>query len=423
VGEVQGQHFFSMQYVEGPSLAKKLSEGPLNTRVAARYLLDLARAVAHAHRRQILHRDIKPSNVLIDGDDQPHITDFGLAKRLGDSSQTRTGSILGTPSYMSPEQAEGRGKDLGPATDVYGLGSVLYEMLTGRPPFCSDTPLDTLMDVIHQDPAPPRLLNSKVDPDLETICLKCLEKDPRHRYPTADALADELDRFLKGESIQAQSFNLLGRLSRALEHSHYDVEFGSWGTMLLFFAAIVGIEHLILYLLIEMRQPTIWLVLTRCAQFLLMGVVFWQYRSKRLLPATSAERQLWGIWLGYLAGGGSLFLIDRQLVNLDGAPELSMYPAWSVLTGLAFFVMGSNYWGHCYAVGAAFFGLAMLMPFKLAWAPLLFGLAWTVTLLVIGLRLRGLGKEGDSSPRPESAPTIPLAPPRISGKIDHKETA
>src|SRR5262249_5868545 len=157
---------------------QRLAEGPLPGKVAARYVVAVARAIQHAHEQRILHRDLKPSNILLDGEDRPRVTDFGLAKRLNvDSGQTRTGAVLGTPSYMAPEQAAGH-KQLTGAVDVYGLGAILYELLTGRPPFRAESPLDTLLQVLERDPAPPRLLNPNVSRDLETICLKCLAKEP-----------------------------------------------------------------------------------------------------------------------------------------------------------------------------------------------------------------------------------------------------
>jgi WD40 repeat protein len=211
VGCHQGQPYFSMEYVAGSSLAQRVVPGPLPGRQAATYLEKTARAVHYAHGRGILHRDLKPANVLLDESDQPKITDFGLAKVLQmDSGQTRTGAVIGTPSYMAPEQAAAR-KDLGPACDVYGLGAVLYELLTARPPFRGESALATLSLVADADPVPPRLLNPKAEPDLETICLKCLEKEPARRYPTAQALADDLRRFLGGEPITARRVGVAGR--------------------------------------------------------------------------------------------------------------------------------------------------------------------------------------------------------------------
>jgi len=205
------QPYFAMEYVAGASLAQRVQLGPIAPRRAAGYLEAVARAVHYAHTRGIVHRDLKPANVLLDDHDQPKVTDFGLAKMLAtDSGQTRTGAVLGTPSYMSPEQAAGR-KDIGPACDVWSLGAILYELLTGRPPFRGETALATLQKVADQEPLPPRVLDSSVDPDLETICLKCLEKDPARRYGSAEELADDLRRLLDGDAIVARRQGIVGR--------------------------------------------------------------------------------------------------------------------------------------------------------------------------------------------------------------------
>jgi serine/threonine protein kinase len=205
VGEHGGQHYFSMDYVAGRDLGTLVKDGPLSPRSAARYVKIIAEAVHFAHQRGTLHRDLKPQNVLIDASDQPRITDFGLAKLMKDDSQmTQSGVVLGSPSYMPPEQATGRQGDVGPASDVYSIGAILYELLTGRPPFRGSTPMATLCAVLQEEPTAPRRLKADVPLDLETICLKCLEKSPPARYPSARALAEELDRILKGEPIQAR---------------------------------------------------------------------------------------------------------------------------------------------------------------------------------------------------------------------------
>jgi serine/threonine protein kinase len=406
VGELEGQHFFSMQFIEGSTLAHRLAQGPLPGRDAARYVRQIARAVHYAHQHGILHRDLKPSNIMLDADDEPHVTDFGLAKRLGDTGQTRTGSVLGTPSYMAPEQAGGRIKDLGPWTDVYSLGAVLYELLTGRPPFRAETATDTLMQVLENEPAPPRLLNSRVDPDLETITLKCLEKLPAHRYPTAEALAEDLQRYLNGDPIQARSSTVFDWLTRALDRSRHDIAFHTWSTMVLVLAAIVFVEHVAVYFLIRGGAPHWVISSTRFSQFVLIGLLFWYNRGPRLLPTSAPERELWTIWIGYLASYVINALVLRALIGqgvirggdppVQGWEELILYPFSAVLSGLAFFVMGSNYWGRCYAVGLVFFALALLITGHLSVAPLAFGLLWGVTLVAVGLHLRRLSGKAEA---------------------------
>jgi WD40 repeat protein/tRNA A-37 threonylcarbamoyl transferase component Bud32 len=219
VGEHEGQHYFSMKFIEGGSLAQELGAGGQGSgirgkeeqRWAAAVLATVARAVHHAHQRGILHRDLKPGNILLDQQRQPHVTDFGLAKRVeGDQQQTRSGAIVGTPSYMAPEQARAE-KVLSTAVDVYSLGAVLYELLTGQPPFRAETPLDTVLQVLEREPDRPRCINGLIDRDLETISLKCLDKDAKRRYGSAEALAEELARWLNGEPIVARPVGALER--------------------------------------------------------------------------------------------------------------------------------------------------------------------------------------------------------------------
>ena len=205
VGEHDGHHFFSMALVEGDSLAARVAAGPLPPREAAALIATVAEAVQYAHDRGVIHRDLKPGNILLDKNGHPRVTDFGLARQIDtDSALTRTGQILGTPSFMPPEQAAGRLADVDRTADVYALGAVLYTLLTGRPPFQAATPLDTLLQVIEQPPARPRLLNARLPRDLETIALKCLEKNRRQRYASCAELAADLGRFLRGEPIKAR---------------------------------------------------------------------------------------------------------------------------------------------------------------------------------------------------------------------------
>jgi predicted Ser/Thr protein kinase len=203
VGEREGLHYFSMKLVEGGSLSDRLPQMTRDPRAAVRLLAAVARAVHYAHQRGVIHRDLKPANVLLDANDHPYVTDFGLAKRGGGSDLTCTGAILGTPSYMAPEQAAGR-KDLTTAVDVYALGAILYEMLTGRPPFRGPTPLDTLRQVLEQAPERPRSVRSPADAGLEAVCLKCLAKDPAQRYASAADLAADLEHWLHGEPLSVR---------------------------------------------------------------------------------------------------------------------------------------------------------------------------------------------------------------------------
>jgi hypothetical protein len=204
VGQHNGQPYFTMKLVEGTCLSEHLPRLAQDPRAGVRLLAAVARAIHHAHQRGIIHRDLKPANILVDAGGVPHVTDFGLARRVdGGSGLTQTGAIVGTPSYMAPEQARGK-KGLTTAADVYSLGAILYELLTGKPPFRAETPLDTLLQVLEKEPERPRAVNPQVDRDLELICLKCLAREPEQRYGSAEALAADLEHWLAGEPLSVR---------------------------------------------------------------------------------------------------------------------------------------------------------------------------------------------------------------------------
>jgi len=240
-GETDGRHYFTMELIEGRDLAEIVQDSPLPANHAARYMQQVAEAVEYAHQHGVLHRDLKPSNVLVDERDEARVTDFGLAKKLTvDSALTLSGQLLGSPNFMPPEQASSKRGKVGRQSDVYGLGALLYHVLTGRPPFHAATLEETLHQVFEQEPVSPRALNPGVPRDLDTICLKCLEKDPQRRYPTAQAVAEELGRFLRDEPILARPMGPIGNAWRWCRRKPALASLGAAVSLLLLTLAIGG---------------------------------------------------------------------------------------------------------------------------------------------------------------------------------------
>src|SRR5436305_12323602 len=220
IRERNGCCYFSMNLVEGGQLDEAVKRQVISIRRAVELIAKLARTVHYAHENGILHRDIKPGNVLLDKEGEPHLTDFGLARLVeSEGTVTRTTDVLGTPSYMAPEQAIGNNAELTAAADIYGLGAVFYQLLTGTPPFVGRSTYETVRLVLETDPKQPRLMNTKVDRDLSTICLKCLEKDPQRRYASALALAQDLERWLRHEPIQARRSGFVARGTKWLRRN------------------------------------------------------------------------------------------------------------------------------------------------------------------------------------------------------------
>jgi len=329
VGQLNGQDFFAMEYIEGESLAERLARGPIGPDEAVRLLAAVARAVDHLHSQQIVHRDLKPSNILIDAGGEPYVTDFGLAKiRSPDSQRTATGVIAGTPSYMAPEQAAGRSSDVGPPADVYSLGAILYEMLTGSPPFQHENPLDTLMDVLGREPALPRQRNPRVPRGLELICLKCLAKSPEDRYASAAALADDLERFARGEALEVQPPSPAQKLwSWARRQPALAARVLGFGV---FYGVAVGN-----YLCGQIDWPYYWRVSVLLTAWLAASIVCQRAMTRQ--GARFPARLVWGTF------DAAFLLAVMFLAEGVASPLIVAYPLLIVAAGLWFRVRFVTY--------------------------------------------------------------------------------
>jgi len=397
VGQYQGQPFMAMAYIDGQSLWDRVTEAPLPPLEASRLMKQVAEAIQFAHSHGIIHRDLKPQNILLTWDGQPKVTDFGLAKKqTGDSSLTSTGQILGTPSYMPPEQVSGNNATVGPLSDVYSLGATLYCLLTGRPPFQAATALDTLLQVIHQEPVAPRQLNPAIPKDLETICLKCLQKDPARRYASAAAFAEDLRRSLNGEMISASQPRLVDHLRFALQHNRDDIELAAWARILWWFHWLVPLTEATVWSFRTFGMPNFHACAfgTRAGEFTVMAGILWHYRAEWWPPRTASARHMLSQWIAFILGCHLAVYVAVVVHLLSGSSGpmylFDVYPTFAILSGVLWFTPGSNFWGYCYAFGAAFFGLAAILPFTQDIEPLMFGCLWSVCLWATARRLERL---------------------------------
>jgi serine/threonine protein kinase len=433
VGEYAGHPYLVLEWADGGNLAERLSGAPLPARSAALLLLPLARAAAFAHARGIVHRDLKPANVLLQttehtehterrragGQDEGHlpppaspafpvssvcsvvscvpkVADFGLAKRLdADQGQTQTGAVLGTPHYMAPEQALGRARHVGPAADVYALGAILYEMLTGRPPFVGSSLLETLEQVREHDPVPPSHLQPAVPHDLEVICLKCLHKSPADRYAGADELAADLRAYLDGEPIRARASSMVDQIVRAIRHHNLDEGVATAGTFLLLWIPVCLLAHLAVYAFFR-ASPHFPVIITAVSILTVVCVPVATIAgnpSLRALPRAIRQR-LRNVWGAHFVTS----LLAPVLVWLAAGPDqlLLVYPVWQLLGGLAFVAcadfLGLHHLGGGVAVAASV--LSALAP---PWAPLLLATFASLQMALLGLLFRRAGRAG----RPE----------------------
>ncbi len=377
-----GEPYILMRYVEGTTLARRLADGPLPARDAARLLAPVCRAIQYAHDHGVVHRDLKPSNILIDHDDRPLVSDFGLAKRVDAvESLTQSGAVLGTPSYMAPEQAAAGRGPVGPLVDVYALGAILYQTITGRPPFLAASPFDTLLLVLEQEPVPPRLLNPRADADLEMIALKCLQKAPEFRYPNAGALADDLEAFLAGEPVSARSSSLRDLLSRLLRETHHAPVQENWGVLwMLHSGALIffyGLTNWFVWRGVTDRWPYVMLFTAGLGGWCW---IFWTLR-RRGGPILFVERQLVHIWAAGIIALNMLFLAE-WLLDL---PVLTLAPLLAVTNGSYLLIKGGILSGSFYIQAL----VVLLTIFPMAWfprfGPIIFGLVSASCFFITGL--------------------------------------
>ena len=391
VGEFDGHPFYSMQLVEGTTLAKRLLQGPLPAREAAALLAKVADAVQVAHTRSVLHRDLKPSNILIDAGGEPHVSDFGLAKRLeADESVTHTGAILGTPCYMSPEQAAGSRGDVGPTSDVWSLGAILYQMLTGRPPFQASSPMDTLLAVLESDPPVPRSIDRQVDRDLEMIALKSLQKPQELRYSSAAELAADLRAFLAGEPVAARRGGFADMFARLFRETHHAVVLENWGLLWMWHSVVILALCVTTDVLAWQGVTTRWPYLVLWAGGLaLWAPIFWALRQ-RSGPVTAVERQIAHIWGGSVIASVMLFWVEALL----DLPVLTLSPVLALLAGLIFFAKAGILSGAFYIQAAVLFATALVMCVARDVSHVIFGVVSGICFFVPGLkyfRQRGRG--------------------------------
>ncbi len=415
VSEWAGRPLFSMKHIRGETLAHRLSSGPLAPREAARLLAAVSRAVDYAHRQGVLHRDLKPSNILIDDDGQPHITDFGLAKQVSEAaSLTRTGAVLGTPAYMAPEQAAGARGEAGVAADIYSLGSILYHMLTGRPPFQAASAVDTLLLLLEQEPAAPRLVNPKADTELELIALRCLQKPPDLRYPTAAALADDLEAYLIDEPIAARTGRFGQLVSRLFRETHHAVVLENWGLLWMWHSLALVVVCVLtnsIYLAGDRNRwhyAGLWTIALWAWAY-----VFWFLR-RRMGPVTFVERQIAHLWAGSMIGIALLFPLETWL----GLEVLTLSPVLAVIMGFVFFVKAAILSGAFYIQAAALFATTAAMAYWPNEAHLIFGAVAATSFFVPGwkyyLRKRREDRERPSTIGPALGTGSPAGPPANS---------
>ncbi|MBA2113225.1 serine/threonine-protein kinase [Bremerella alba] len=384
VGHRDGRYYFSMKYIEGETLAQRLTRGPMPAKEAARMMRIISSAVHEAHQHGILHRDLKPSNILIDKNDRPVVTDFGLAKQVTSDvdSITRSGAIIGTPAFMAPEQASGDRGAVGVCSDVYGLGTILFAMITGQPPFQGRTPVDVLLKVLEQDPPFPHQVNPKVDRDLEMITLRCLQKPMDLRYPDAQMLCLDFEAYLNDEAISARSGQFFQVVSRLFRETHNAQVLENWGLLWMWHSLVLFICCVMTQILQwnndghRWHYIAIWTVISG-----IWAGCFW-YLRRRMGPVTFVERQIAHVWGAGMIGVACLFPIEWLL----GLAPLELSPLLAVISGMVFLIKGGILTGWFYFQAMALFACSVPMALYPDAAHLLFGVVSAASFFIPGLQ-------------------------------------
>lgn len=382
IGEHQGRAFYCMKLIEGQTLSQRLAAGSIPTRQTAQMLLEISRAIEHAHQHGVLHRDLKPSNILIDQSGHAYVADFGLAKRdTATESLTKTGAVLGTPSYMAPEQAAGARGQVGAVSDVYSLGAVLYHALTGHPPFLGNTPVDTVLMVLEQDPVLPRELNRNVNRELEMVAMRCLQKPQDLRYESAGGLANDLEAFLNDESTSARDGRVGQVIASLFRETHHASILENWGLIWMWHSLALLVTCLVTQAMFEFHFRVYQYVLVWTLGFGAWVSVFWWLR-RRMGPVTFVERQIAHVWAASLCMVVFMFPLEYHL----GLKPLELAPLLGVVAGMTFVIKAGILSGWFYCHAFVLFVTAIVMAIFPAFAMVIFGFVSAACFYVSGLK-------------------------------------
>jgi serine/threonine-protein kinase len=383
--------YFSMEWSSGGTLANQISEFKHEPMRAAELMEQIARAIHHAHQRGLLHRDLKPANILFDDSGSPRVADFGLAMNLAGIDES-AGLCAGTPAYMAPEQLTG---EVTIVTDVFGIGAVLYELLTGQPPFSGSAGAQILDQVRLSQPVSPRKRNTRIAPDLEAICLKCLSKNPADRYASALGVAADLERFQNGQPIEARPLGLLGRVRHLLQQVKSGNELQALGPGLLGQSMFVLLSNATVFGLLQAGAREAWIWMAIFSSYVPLFAILIRDRWTDGARYNAARQHLWSIWAGHAATCAALFIALRVPAGSDFVHGIETgYVGCAGLNALAFTIMGSLFVGRQYLLGMSWAIAAVFMGAFLAYAPLIYAFLMAICSLLTGLQLKAMSQSG-----------------------------